>query len=95
VQTGSGDAARLFERFEKRMRGLHPASASLEFTHRWGGPILFRDDWAPVFDYHPRSRNALVIGAFAGHGVALSSYLGAWAAEIFLARRELPTWGKL
>ena len=88
-------AAEMFARFEKRVLGLHPAAANVAFTHHWGGPILFRDNWEPVFDWHPESRNALVIGAFAGHGVALSNYLGAWAAEILLGRRSLPTWGKL
>jgi len=86
----------MFAKFEKRVHGLHPALASLGFTHEWGGPILFRDDWRPVFDWHPRSRDAVVLGAFAGHGVALSNYLGAWAAEILLGRRQLPEgWGRL
>ena len=95
VSIGSDEPARMFARFEKRVRGLHPALRSAVFTHHWGGPILFRDDWQPVFDWHPASRNALVIGAFAGHGVALSAYLGAWAAEILLGRRELPAWGRM
>jgi glycine/D-amino acid oxidase-like deaminating enzyme len=95
VRVDSGEPAEMFARFEKRVRGLHPATANIAFTHHWGGPILFRDNWEPVFDWHPQSRNALVIGAFAGHGVALSNYLGAWAAEILLGRRSPPTWGKL
>lgn len=95
VRVDSGQPAEMFARFEKRVRRLHPATANVEFTHHWGGPILFRDNWEPVFDWHPESRNALVIGAFAGHGVALSNYLGVWAAEILLGRRGLPEWGKL
>ena len=93
--------ARLFSAFHKRIRGLHPALASVEFTHRWGGPILFRKNWKPVFGWHPESRNvdgthsAIVIGAFAGHGVALSSFLGAWATEVFLGKRNLPSWGAI
>ena len=78
-----------------RARPASGLAAALEFSGHWGGPILFRDDWEPVFDWHPQSRNALVLGAFAGHGVALSNYLGAWAAEVFLGRRSLPDWGKL
>jgi gamma-glutamylputrescine oxidase len=85
---------RLFQKLERRVRGLHPALAQVEFTNRWGGPIFFRDDWKPVFDWHPHSPNAIVLGAFAGHGVALSNYLGAWAAEVLLNRRALPEWGK-
>jgi glycine/D-amino acid oxidase-like deaminating enzyme len=37
-------------------------------------------------------RRALVLGAYAGHGVALSVYLGRWAAQALLGRRELPQW---
>ena len=95
VNVHSGEAAGTFAKLEKRVRGLHPILASASFTHRWGGPILFRDDWEPVFDTHPRSGNGIVIGAFAGHGVALSTYLGAWAADVLLGLRDLPAWGKL
>lgn len=85
----------MFQALERRVRNLHPALRSVAFTHRWGGPILFREGWAPVFDWHPASRNAIVLGAYAGHGVTLSSYLGAWAAEVFLGRRGLPPWGRI
>ena len=96
IDIASAEPSRMFASLEKRIRGLHPALASVSFTHRWGGPILFREGWGPpVFDFHPRSRKGIVLGAFAGHGVALSSYLGAWAAEALLGRRELPDWGKI
>jgi glycine/D-amino acid oxidase-like deaminating enzyme len=88
----------IFDSLEVRVRGLHPVLKTVRFTHRWGGPILFRDSWEPIFMGHPKAekkKNAIVIGAFAGHGVALSSYLGRWAAEVFLGHRKLPTWGKL
>jgi glycine/D-amino acid oxidase-like deaminating enzyme len=97
VDIAAREPSRLFDTLERRVRGLHPALASIRFTHRWGGPILFRDSWTPIFSWHPRSatgsRNAIVLGAYAGHGVALSSYLGAWAAEALLGWRELPPWG--
>ncbi|HXW17549.1 MAG TPA: FAD-binding oxidoreductase, partial [Candidatus Acidoferrales bacterium] len=89
------ESTRMFESLERRIRQMHPALAKIRFTRRWGGPILFRDDWKPVFSWHPASSNAIVLGAFAGHGVALSSYLGAWAAEALLGQRELPRWGAL
>jgi glycine/D-amino acid oxidase-like deaminating enzyme len=93
------EPAQMFAALEKRVRGLHPGLRSVEFTHRWGGPILFRDDWEPVFDWHPsrakEKNDAIVLGAYAGHGVALSAYLGAWAAEALLGRRHLPDWGKI
>ena len=96
VDVSGSESTRLFASMEKRVRGLHPALASVPFTHYWGGPILFREGWLPpVLDWHPASRDAIVLGAYTGHGVALSSYLGAWAAEALLGRRELPRWSKL
>ena len=95
IDIGKGKAPELFARIERRIRGLHPALEKTKFTHRWGGPILFTENWQPVFMRHPRSENAIVLGAYAGHGVALSTYLGAWAAEVLLGRRKLPHWGAL
>jgi len=95
VAITAAEPARLLDSLEARVRGLHRELSAVKFTHRWGGPILFRESWLPVFDRHPQSENALVLGAFAGHGVALSSYLGAWAAEALLGQRELPSWGRL
>jgi glycine/D-amino acid oxidase-like deaminating enzyme len=96
VDVSAEESARAFALLERRVRGLHPELARVEFTHRWGGPIMFRDTWTPIFGWHPRSegkRNAILICAYAGHGVALSSYLGRWAAEALLGGRELPEWG--
>jgi glycine/D-amino acid oxidase-like deaminating enzyme len=98
VDISAAEVPQIFDSLEKRVRGLHPALKSVQFTHRWGGPILFRDSWEPIFMWHPearKTRNAIVIGAFAGHGVALSSYLGRWGAEALHGHRKLPSWGKL
>jgi glycine/D-amino acid oxidase-like deaminating enzyme len=98
VDISAAEVPQIFDSLEKRIRGLHPALKLVQFTHRWGGPILFRDSWEPIFMWHPeakKTRNAIVIGAFAGHGVALSSYLGCWGAEALLGHRKLPSWGKL
>jgi len=95
IDIASEDPSRKLASLEKRVRNLHPALAHIAFTHRWGGPILFRDQWRPVFDWHPENRNGIVLGAYAGHGVALASYLGAWAAEVLLGRRGLPGWGAI
>lgn len=95
IDVSADKPAEMFARFERRVRKLHPVLKDCEFTHRWGGPILFRDDWVPVFSHHPASPCGIVLGAYAGHGVALSSYLGAWAAEALLGRRNLPDWGRL
>jgi len=93
VDVTQDQPARMFETLGSRVRGLHPALAKARFTHLWGGPIAFRANFEPVFSYHPASRNGIVLGVFAGHGVALSVHLGVWAAEALLGRRELPEWG--
>ncbi|MFI5097744.1 MAG: NAD(P)/FAD-dependent oxidoreductase [Candidatus Acidiferrales bacterium] len=87
-----GEAAELFELLEKRVHGLHPALNEVEITHRWGGPICMTWEWKPVFEQHPSSENAIVLGAYSGHGVAQSVYLGCWAAEALLGIRMLPNW---
>jgi glycine/D-amino acid oxidase-like deaminating enzyme len=88
----SGKAAELLNNLGNRVRGLHPALSDVKITHRWGGPILITEDWRPVFELHPKSKNAVVLGGYSGHGVALSVYLGSWAAEFLLGRRPLPNW---
>jgi glycine/D-amino acid oxidase-like deaminating enzyme len=92
LNVSEGQAAELLADLEKRVRELHPALRGVRLSHRWGGPILIADRWQPVFARHPENRNVIVLGAYSGHGVAQSVYLGAWAAEAMLGRRELPDW---
>ena len=87
-----GEAAELYTRLEKRIRGLHPRLGNVKFTHHWGGPICITQGWRPIFEHHSESENAIVLGGFSGHGVAQSVYLGVWAAEALLGKRELPDW---
>ncbi len=87
------DVSRMFASLELRVRGLHAVLAAARFTHRWAGPISFREGWSPAFAHHPTSADGFVLGAYAGHGVVLSVYLGAWAAEAIVGRRQLPEWG--
>lgn len=95
LDISSGDAARQFASLERRVRGLHPALSNADFTHRWGGPIRFGNSWELLFDWHPRSRDVLVLNGLGGHGVAQAVYLGCWAAEVLAGRRSLPDWGKI
>jgi glycine/D-amino acid oxidase-like deaminating enzyme len=88
----SGPAADAFARLENRIRSLHPKLHDVTLTHRWGGPISISQGWIPIFERHPESENAIVLGGYSGHGVAQSVYLGAWAAEALLGKRELPKW---
>jgi glycine/D-amino acid oxidase-like deaminating enzyme len=92
IDINAGQAAELISRLESRVRGLHPVMKDVRFAYRWGGPILIANEWRPVFEQHPRSRDAVVLGAFSGHGVAQSVYLGRWAAEVLCGRKSLPSW---
>jgi glycine/D-amino acid oxidase-like deaminating enzyme len=87
-----GHASELLADLERRVRNLHPALHKVRLSHRWGGPILIADRWQPVFRRHAEHRDVIVLGAYSGHGVALSVYLGAWAAEAMLGKRDLPQW---
>ena len=92
VDVSKGEARKLIARIETRVRALHPALHDVQYTHRWGGPILIGDDWQPIFARHPKSPRSIVLAAFSGHGVAQSVYLGAWAAEALCGHRDLPDW---
>lgn len=92
IDIDSGEAAEMIARLELRIRGLDPLLRSVGFTHWWGGPILIAEDWNPVFMHHAQSERVIVLGAYAGQGVALSVYLGRWAAEAMLGLRQLPDW---
>lgn len=87
-----GEAAETFRWLEGRVHQLHPALQSVRITHRWAGPILFTEGMRPIFRRHPRSENVMVLAGYNGHGVALSVYLGHWAAEALLGTRPLPVW---
>jgi glycine/D-amino acid oxidase-like deaminating enzyme len=88
----SGEPREAMSRLQRRVTKLHSALADVSFSHSWAGPILISRDWRPVFGHHPKSSNVIVLGAYSGHGVALSVYLGLWAAQALLNRRELPSW---
>jgi glycine/D-amino acid oxidase-like deaminating enzyme len=87
-----GAAAGLLASLESRVRRMHPALENVRVTHRWGGPILITKDFLPVFRRHAHNQNVLILAGFSGHGVALSVYLGQWAAQVLLGRRALPLW---
>jgi len=94
LDISSGEAAGLMRLLESRVRSLHPALENVQFTNRWGGPILIADEMTPVFKHHLRSKNIIVLGGYSGHGVALSVYLGRWAADVLAGKRKLPSWNK-
>lgn len=92
LNVAEGRAAELLADLEQCVRDLHPALRGVRLSHRWGGPILIGENWEPVFRRHAEHGNVIVLGAYSGHGVALSVYLGTWAAEAMLGKRDLPQW---
>ena len=92
VDVRRGEAAERLKSLEKRVRELHPGLGKIRVTHRWGGPILITHGFLPVFRAHPKSKRVVVAGGYSGHGVALSVYLGKWAAEHLVRERPLPHW---
>ena len=92
LNVAEGQPAELLADLERRVRELHPTLRNVRLNHRWGGPILIADRWQPVFRRHAYHRDVIVLGAYSGHGVALSVYLGAWAAEAMLGKKDLPQW---
>jgi glycine/D-amino acid oxidase-like deaminating enzyme len=92
LDVNSGEAAALLGNMVRRVRGLHAALHVVRISHLWGGPILIGEQWRPVFAHHPKSPCVTVLGAYSGHGVALSVYLGCWAAEAAIGQRSLPAW---
>jgi glycine/D-amino acid oxidase-like deaminating enzyme len=94
LNISSGEAAGLMRLLESRVRSLHPMLENVQFTNRWGGPILIADQMTPVFRRHLKNKNIVVLGGYSGHGVALSVYLGRWAADVLAGKRKLPSWNK-
>jgi glycine/D-amino acid oxidase-like deaminating enzyme len=77
---------------EQRVRALHPTLRNIRVTHRWGGPILLTSKFVPFFRAHPKNKNIILLGGYAGHGVALSVHLAQWASQSLCINRKLPNW---
>jgi glycine/D-amino acid oxidase-like deaminating enzyme len=93
VNVNEGIAAERLSWLERRVHELHPVLRDVKIAHRWGGPILFTDGMKPLFRRRSQSERVFLLAGYNGHGVALSVYLGKWAAEAMLGMRSLPDWG--
>lgn len=89
------DARAIFDRLERRVRGLHPALADVVVERRWGGPIAFVPSRAPILTTHRDDDRVVVTGGCAGHGVALSFRIGELIAAHLLDGRAFPSWGAI
>lgn len=87
------DAVAAFARLETRMRAFHPALASVQLTHRWGGPIALPGRGAPLLGPHPRLPGVLCAGGCTGHGIALGIRMGRLLADAIADGAPLPAWG--
>jgi glycine/D-amino acid oxidase-like deaminating enzyme len=87
-----GSSRQRLKVLEDRVRSLHPALKNVRITHRWGGPILLTKDFVPIFRAHPANKNLIFLGAYSGHGVALSVHLAKRAARALSTNRKLPNW---
>jgi gamma-glutamylputrescine oxidase len=89
------EAAAALARLEHRLRRLHPLLADVPVAHRWGGPIAFLPNRAPLLGRHPDRPGVIVTGGYAGHGIALGVRIGELVAAAVTDRRPLPAWGAL
>jgi len=88
-----GDSLLRLKALEQRVRNLHPVLKNIRITHRWGAPHSSHRQISPPFSATiPKSKKPHSPRGYSGHGVALSVYLGEWAAQALLGKRLLPTW---
>jgi gamma-glutamylputrescine oxidase len=90
-----GESREVLERMKRRVRGLHPRLAEVQFSAAWGGPIAFAEDAVPLLGVHPRHPRMMVSGGYAGHGVALSVRAGQLLTRAIAENHPLPKWGSL
>ena len=92
VAIGRDDVREMLARLAARIRGLHPALASVPLTHAWGGPIAFRGHGEPLLaEIAP---GVLAAGACAGHGIALSASAAEIAVRWACEGESPPAWGR-
>ncbi len=95
VAISAGEAAERLATLERRVRTLHPALAGVRIESRWGGPVAFRSGGVPILGRHPSLPHVILVGAFAGHGVALGPRVGELAAAAVVDGEPIPGWGGL
>lgn len=85
----------ILDRLVQRIRSLNPILAHIPIRSRWAGPVAFREGAVPILTRHPANENALIAGAYAGHGVAFSVHAGRLMAEAIVDGTPLPAWGAI
>lgn len=89
------DAAAAMTRLEARVRRLNPALSTVRIPWRWAGPIGIPRGMVPLVGRLPEAPAVLLAGGYAGHGVALSVWMGRLLARAIVEGEALPSWGAL
>lgn len=89
----AADAAAALARLEARVRKLHPALRNVSVANRWAGPIGIPRGMVPLVGGMPEAPAVLLAGGYAGHGVALSVWMGRMLARAIVEGEALPPWG--
>jgi gamma-glutamylputrescine oxidase len=95
VDLGEEEPRRALEQLKARVRGLHPALNCVEFAAQWAGPVAITDNFAPLIGRLPHAPSVIAAGAYSGHGIALSVWMGAMIAQAVTEDAALPEWGTL
>jgi glycine/D-amino acid oxidase-like deaminating enzyme len=77
--------ATVFANLRRSLTNLLPATAGIEFTHAWGGPLGIARDWHPGVGYDP-STGMGHAGGYVGDGVALTNLAGRTLADLVTTR---------
>ncbi|WP_307807342.1 FAD-binding oxidoreductase [Naasia sp. SYSU D00948] len=72
---------RVFGHLRRALTDLFPATADVEVTHRWGGPLGVPRDWHPTVWHDPR-RGLAFAGGYVGDGLSLTNLAGRTLAEL-------------
>jgi gamma-glutamylputrescine oxidase len=89
----TAEAAAALARLEARVRKLHPALKNVRIAYRWAGPIAIPQGMVPLVGRLPGAPAILFAGGYAGHGVALSVWMGRALARAIIEGETLPAWG--
>ncbi len=95
LDLAAADAALALARLEARVHRLHPALANVRIAWRWAGPIGIPRGMVPLVGRLPDAPAVLLAGGYAGHGVALSVWMGRMLARAIVEGEALPAWGAL
>lgn len=92
IGANNSEVRAVFERIERRVRGLNLALADVTIAARWGGPIAITSDYLPLIGALAENSDVIVAGGYTGHGVTLGVKAGAMIADAIVDGKPLPSW---